>query len=1263
MNREKFIAYLKNPETLNESSLMDVMEVVREYPYFQTAHLLLLKNLHNQEDIKYNNQLKVSSAYITDRKILHKLIFSKLIQNVSVAQQIPVYDEQIEISIPVAKTSETQIPVISKEKIEEKSTIEALPEEISNNTETLIPEISDIPADPEKISETKISAKEEFIPEQEQIIEENTTTNIYEEKIDENIISDVTDFIPEEKITEPENTEIIEEITEKTSEKETEIQSEILPIVLVEKTDEIKQEIIPEEIINEEILSELTEDNTELITVPEVSEVETENNSEYSEIKETKNKVHSVQVFSEEKTNDEITELASDVKEETLIESNQFANATPISEKEQKISLKEYDGDMPIEVSLHKEEYIQPSIEKTEIKEITPSETKSPAELILNRLAEIAAKKKDVPEISDIEKTERKISETPVSVIKSDVDKPKRKSFIDPNIETIADKILRELKEKRTKTIEISEKEKSKIIIEEFITEKTALVEVPTKDENLIFPEQLYQEFQVTEAIESPISTNVTETKTEEEISGTITETESAVETNISEEKISDEIPELLSDVLPTEEIREIEISDETLIVTESIHQDIPVTETIESPIPTDVIETKTEKEISDTITETESVVETSITNETIAVKILRELKEKRIKTAEISEKEKSKIIIEESISEKTALAEALTKNESLIFSEQIQQKIQITEANESLNPTDVPETKTEEEISDKISETESTVETSIADEKIADEIPELLSDAVPTEEIRKIEISDETNKSVSEITKTISEKVAEKEPDVIISKEKKKSYFVNSENDSIADKILRQIQERREKLLKPSEHSIPVSDEPQKEKTEILQVLTEKETLVPVEEIIQEKAVTMSEKPEEKQDILQSEKMAEILSVEKPVTEKEEQVFEEYIISSYEEIPADEAEIPEHIIQEIFASEEPIEKYVEEIIVKKTIIQEISEIKEPAVKEEKIPDAEVIINTPEAPVKAKERDKEKEKIAEKIVEQLQKYRLEKIEIPELKTTIAASEIVSPFVSLSDDEEDEIPLSLIDKIQPEQFISEKEQTIEAVKEEQAVIKSEESTPEISVQEEKMIPVFDLETLQNMVSIVIKEQISDLIEEKLSKIQPQDTEKIERLLNLLESETKKQVEHFPDTDIQKNIQKEKTVEITPEEESLFEFETQSTVDYFLNKKQEAKPESIDAYKKYTNIHSDLIEKFLNGEHKITNVENPTILKEISKQSIKENEECISETLAKIYFKQGHYSKALFAYRKLSLKYPEKSIYFATQIEKIKNIIKD
>ena len=39
------------------------------------------------------------------------------------------------------------------------------------------------------------------------------------------------------------------------------------------------------------------------------------------------------------------------------------------------------------------------------------------------------------------------------------------------------------------------------------------------------------------------------------------------------------------------------------------------------------------------------------------------------------------------------------------------------------------------------------------------------------------------------------------------------------------------------------------------------------------------------------------------------------------------------------------------------------------------------------------------------------------------------------------------------------------------------------------------------------------------------------------------------------------------------------------------------------------------------------------------------------------VANIYYSQKKYDKALSAYKNLSLKYPEKSIYFASRIEEI------
>ena len=83
--------------------------------------------------------------------------------------------------------------------------------------------------------------------------------------------------------------------------------------------------------------------------------------------------------------------------------------------------------------------------------------------------------------------------------------------------------------------------------------------------------------------------------------------------------------------------------------------------------------------------------------------------------------------------------------------------------------------------------------------------------------------------------------------------------------------------------------------------------------------------------------------------------------------------------------------------------------------------------------------------------------------------------------------------------------------------------------------------------------------------------------------------------------------------------------------------------------------------NLIDQFLVSEAKIVPIKNYHSDSKLSTESLLEDEELFSEKLAKIYIKQGLLEKALTTYEKLYLKYPEKSAYFATQIEYVKRLI--
>jgi hypothetical protein len=122
-----------------------------------------------------------------------------------------------------------------------------------------------------------------------------------------------------------------------------------------------------------------------------------------------------------------------------------------------------------------------------------------------------------------------------------------------------------------------------------------------------------------------------------------------------------------------------------------------------------------------------------------------------------------------------------------------------------------------------------------------------------------------------------------------------------------------------------------------------------------------------------------------------------------------------------------------------------------------------------------------------------------------------------------------------------------------------------------------------------------------------------------------------------------------------LELDMEENRLFSSEKDASEDQKLN------PGSEDSDKQ---LQSELIDKFIITNPRIEPVKEKTNIQseDILIPRIEEEVGLVTETLAKIYINQAYYSKAIDIYEKLSLKFPEKSSYFASQIEKVKEYLK-
>jgi hypothetical protein len=81
MNRNDFLHIMENPAGFDSRLMGEVKELIGIFPYFQSAHLLFLKALHDNDDVRFGDLLKSSSLHVADREVLYYLLQPSRPQN------------------------------------------------------------------------------------------------------------------------------------------------------------------------------------------------------------------------------------------------------------------------------------------------------------------------------------------------------------------------------------------------------------------------------------------------------------------------------------------------------------------------------------------------------------------------------------------------------------------------------------------------------------------------------------------------------------------------------------------------------------------------------------------------------------------------------------------------------------------------------------------------------------------------------------------------------------------------------------------------------------------------------------------------------------------------------------------------------------------------------------------------------------------------------------------------------------------------------
>lgn len=112
MRTEHINELLRTPTAVTSDDLSGLNQLVNSYPWCQSFQVLYAKALKEDDDPRYNHQLKKTAVYATDRKVLYRLLMQEGVQQ-SIASFEKLTEEDLDEEVATEKTTQTEQTEVS----------------------------------------------------------------------------------------------------------------------------------------------------------------------------------------------------------------------------------------------------------------------------------------------------------------------------------------------------------------------------------------------------------------------------------------------------------------------------------------------------------------------------------------------------------------------------------------------------------------------------------------------------------------------------------------------------------------------------------------------------------------------------------------------------------------------------------------------------------------------------------------------------------------------------------------------------------------------------------------------------------------------------------------------------------------------------------------------------------------------------------------------------------------------------------------------